>query len=163
MKKLALSLLTTALISTTHAASADDHGTTIETRWADIEVETVASGLVRPWGISFMPDGRMLVTELPGRIRIVESDGTLGEPLAGLPEVKVRNQGGLLDVVLAPDFETSQRIYISYSEPESPGSTITSTAVAHARIVGNELQDYTRVFSGEPKVEGGRHYGGRIP
>ncbi|RTE86754.1 MULTISPECIES: PQQ-dependent sugar dehydrogenase [Gammaproteobacteria] len=162
MKKLTLSLLTTALMSTTHAASADDHGTTIETRWADIEVETVASGLVRPWGISFMPDGRMLVTELPGRIRIVESDGTLGEPLAGLPEVKVRNQGGLLDVVLAPDFETSQRIYISYSEPESPGSTITSTAVAHARIVGNELQDFTRVFSGEPKVEGGRHYGGRM-
>lgn len=134
----------------------------IKTRWVDVEVETVADGLVRPWGIAFMDDGRMLVSELPGRLRIVEADGTLGEPISGLPEVRVRNQGGLLDVTLAPDFAESKRIYISWSEPESEGSNITSTAVAHARLEDGALHDFTRVFSGYPKVDGGRHYGGRM-
>ncbi|RUO35461.1 oxidoreductase [Aliidiomarina shirensis] len=134
----------------------------IKTRWVDVEVETVADGLERPWGIAFLGDGRMLVSELPGRLRIVEADGTLGEPITGLPEVRVRNQGGLLDVTLAPDYAESKRIYISWSEPESAGSNVTSTAVAHARLEDGALHDFTRVFSGYPKVDGGRHYGGRM-
>lgn len=155
---------TTAIIAATALGTAtlSVHADTIKTRWVDVEVETVASGLVRPWGIDFLDNGRMLVTELPGRLRIVEADGTLGEPISGLPEVRVRNQGGLLDVALAPDFAESQRIYISWSEPEEEGSNITSTAVAHARLENGALHDFTRVFSGYPKVDGGRHYGGRM-
>jgi len=157
-------LSTTAIIAATALGSAtlSVHADTIKTRWVDVEVETVASGLVRPWGIDFLDNGRMLVTELPGRLRIVEADGTLGEPISGLPEVRVRNQGGLLDVALAPDFAESQRIYISWSEPEAEGSNVTSTAVAHARLENGALHDFTRVFSGYPKVAGGRHYGGRM-
>ncbi|MFU8784813.1 PQQ-dependent sugar dehydrogenase [Aliidiomarina sp.] len=155
---------TTAIIAATALGTAtlSAHADTIKTRWVDVEVETVASGLVRPWGIDFLDNGRMLVTELPGRLRIVEADGTLGEPISGLPEVRVRNQGGLLDVALAPDFAESQRIYISWSEPEEEGSNVTSTAVAHARLENGALHDFTRVFSGYPKVDGGRHYGGRM-
>ncbi|EGN76107.1 glucose/sorbosone dehydrogenase [Idiomarina sp. A28L] len=134
----------------------------IKTRWVDVEIETVAEGLERPWGIAFIGEGRMLVSELPGRLRIVEADGTLGQPITGLPEVRVRNQGGLLDVTLAPDYAESKRIYISWSEPESAGSNVTSTAVAHARLEDGALHDFTRVFSGYPKVDGGRHYGGRM-
>lgn len=152
-------LLSVALVAgSTFTASAE----TIDTRWAKVEVETVASGLVRPWGIAFLDNGRMLVTEMPGRLRIVEADGTLGEPISGLPEVRVRNQGGLLDVALAPDFAETQRIYISWSEPEASGSNVTSTAVAHARLENGALHDFTHIFSGYPKVAGGRHYGGRM-
>ena len=83
-------------------SSSSKKQTPFETRLdPTVEVETVAEGLVRPWGIAFLGDGRMLVTELPGRLRIVEADGTLGDPIDGLPEVRVRNQGGLLDVALA--------------------------------------------------------------
>lgn len=155
---------TTAILAATAigTASLSANADTIKTRWVDVEVETVADGLVRPWGIDFLDNGRMLVTELPGRLRIVEADGTLGEPISGLPELRVRNQGGLLDVALAPDFAESQRIYISWSEPESAGSNVTSTAVAHARLENGALHDFTRVFSGYPKVDGGRHYGGRM-
>ncbi|CUS47863.1 MAG: glucose/sorbosone dehydrogenase family protein [Idiomarinaceae bacterium HL-53] len=163
MNKQLISMIGASALVASTQVNAHNHGNkTIETRWADVEVETVATGLIRPWGLSFLGDGRMLVTELPGRIRIVEADGTLGEPLAGLPDITVRNQGGLLDVALAPDFAQSQRIYISYSEPEEAGSTITSTAIAHARLTDSRLEDLTPVFSGEPKVEGGRHYGGRM-
>ncbi|WP_113906632.1 PQQ-dependent sugar dehydrogenase [Aliidiomarina celeris] len=151
-----------ALLAGSSAFVTAQANTDISTRWANITVETVADGLVRPWGIEFLPDGRMLVTELPGRIRIVGADGSVGEPLTGLPDITVRNQGGLLDVLLAPDFEQNQRIYLSYSEPQSAGSTITSTAVAYATLSDTALTDFTRVFSGEPKVEGGRHYGGRM-
>ncbi|RUO23090.1 oxidoreductase [Aliidiomarina iranensis] len=151
-----------AIIALGSASSGIANAEPIQTRWADVNVETVADGLVRPWGIAFLGDGRMLVSELPGRLRIVEADGTLGEPITGLPEVRVRNQGGLLDVTLAPDYAESKRIYISWSEPESEGSNITSTAVAHARLEDGALHDFTRVFSGYPKVDGGRHYGGRM-
>lgn len=151
-----------AMIALGSAGITTAHAEPIKTRWVDVEVETVADGLERPWGLAFLGEGRMLVSELPGRLRIVEADGTLGQPISGLPEVRVRNQGGLLDVTLAPDYAESKRIYISWSEPESAGSNVTSTAVAHARLEDGALHDFTRVFSGYPKVDGGRHYGGRM-
>ncbi|MCC5856180.1 MAG: PQQ-dependent sugar dehydrogenase [Idiomarina sp.] len=159
MNKLTTAML--ALGASTLLASAPQ-ASTLETRWTNVEVETVASGLVRPWGIAFLNDGRLLVTEMGGNLRLIEADGTVGNPISGVPEVIVRNQGGLLDVALAPDFERSNRIYLSYSEPESSGSHVTSTAVAHARLDGNSLRDFTVIFSGYPKVQGGRHYGGRM-
>lgn len=157
-------LLTTAALTlgVSSVSTADHHSKTIETRWADVKVETVAEGLVRPWGLAFLPDGRYLVTELPGRMRVIAEDGSLGDPLNGVPEVAVRNQGGLLDVILSPDFESDNTIYYSFSEPESPGSEITSTAVAKATLGDDAIMDSEVIFSQYPKVDGGRHYGGRM-
>src|SRR6185369_13365443 len=96
-----------------------------------IRVETVARGLSNPWGLAFLPDGRMLVTERPGRMRIVARDGTLSGPLAGVPKVVAANQGGLLDVVLDRDFAKNSTIYFCYSDPVAGGS---QTALARARL-----------------------------
>src|SRR5688572_22407504 len=90
-----------------------------------LDVTTVAEGLVSPWSLEFLPDGRLLVTEKPGRLRIVAKDGKLSEPEAGLPMVDARGQGGLLDVVLAPDYAKSQMIYWSYAEPREGGENNT--------------------------------------
>jgi glucose/arabinose dehydrogenase len=106
-----------------------------------IRVVTVARGLEHPWGLAFLPDGRMLVTERPGRLRIVARDGTLSAPLAGVPRVEAGGQGGLLDVALAPDFATSRIIYLSYSEPGHLGAVGTSVARGRLGEVGLEGGD----------------------
>jgi glucose/arabinose dehydrogenase len=123
------------------------------------KVTTVTEGLQNPWGLALLPDGTMLVTEKPGRMRLVSPNGEKGPALEGVPEVMSTGQGGLLDVVLAPDFATSQRIYFSYSEPEGKAN---STAVAHAVLKGNKLENVTRIFSQQPKVESNAHFGSRL-
>ncbi len=91
----------------------------------------IVTGLANPWGLAFLPDGRMLVTERPGRMRIVARDGTLSQPLAGVPKVAANNQGGLLDVVLDRDFAKNSTIYFCYSDPVPGGA---QTALARARL-----------------------------
>lgn len=136
---------------------------TLQTRWTEVQVDTVTENLLYPWGFDFLQDGRILVTERPGRLRIVATDGSLSEPISNLPPVSQHNAaGGLLDVVLSPDFSSSQRIYFSYTEPQETGSNIASTAVAHARLDGNALHDVTVIFRQYPKVQGGWHHGGRM-
>ena len=129
-----------------------------------IKAETVAKGLVHPWGLAFLPDGRMLVTERPGRMRIVGKDGKLSEPLQGVPAVYANGQGGLLDVVLSPDFATSGLIYFSYSEPRGGGSN--GTTVARARLVtqgdGGRLDNFQVIFRQEPAYASSAHFGSRI-
>jgi glucose/arabinose dehydrogenase len=120
---------------------------------------TVASGLQHPWALAFLPDGRMLVTERPGRMRIVEKDGTLGAPLQGLPKVDVGGQGGLLDVVLDPKFAENRLVYWSYSEAGDGGN---STAVARARLEGNRLADLQVIFRQAPKFASSSHFGSRL-
>jgi glucose/arabinose dehydrogenase len=115
--------------------------------------------LENPWGLAFLPDGRMLVTERPGRLRIVATDGTLSEPLANVPEVYDRGQGGLLDVTLDPDFASNNTIYISYSEPGDDGA---GTAVARARLSDAGLADLSVIFRQQPKAGTSRHFGSRI-
>ena len=88
-----------------------------------VKVETFAKGLVNPWGMAFLPDGRLLVTERPGRMRLIGKDGRLSPPLKGVPAVFASGQGGLLDVALSPDFASSSLIYFSYSEPRGQGAT----------------------------------------
>ena len=132
---------------------------TVKTDAGKIQVNTITEGLENAWGMAFLPDGSMLVTERPGRMRIVSADGKLGEPLSGLPEIVARGQGGLLDVVLAPDFATSKKIYFSYSEPGKGGN---STAVSFATLNGNKLENVTRVFSQQPKIESNNHFGSRL-
>jgi glucose/arabinose dehydrogenase len=120
---------------------------------------TVARGLQHPWGLAFLPDGRMLVTERPGRMRIVEKNGRLGAPLQGLPRVDVGGQGGLLDVALDPQFADNRLVYWSYSEPGDEGN---ATAVARARLDGNRLADVQVVFRQRPRVASSNHFGSRL-
>ncbi|NML14704.1 PQQ-dependent sugar dehydrogenase [Azohydromonas caseinilytica] len=124
------------------------------------EVVTVARGLEQPWSLAFLPDGRLLVTEKAGRLRVV-ADGRPGAPLQGVPAVDDRGQGGLLDVVLAPDFASSRAIYLSFSEP-APGGRGNGTAVARAVLENQGLSNVKVVFRQEPKVSSTAHYGGRL-
>jgi len=123
-------------------------------------VTTFVDGLVHPWGIAFLPDGRMLVTERPGRLRIVGRDGALSAPLGGVPKVRAEGQGGLLDVALDPAFEKNRVIYLSFSEPGEGGTA--STAVARGRLAGTALEDVRVIYRQEPKVVSEAHYGSRI-
>jgi len=128
------------------------------------EVVTVAEGLDKPWAIAFLPDGRMLVTEKPGRLRIVTAAGALSEPVTGLPEVDARDQGGLLDVVLDPDYAQNNLIYWSYAEPRGNGTN--STAVARGRLVedgaGARVTDVQVIFQQNPAMDSTKHYGNRL-
>ena len=130
-----------------------------------VKVETVVKGLSHPWGLQFLPDGRMLVTERDGRLRLAGTDGALSAPVAGVPEVHARGQGGLLDVRLAPDFATSAVIYLSYSEPRE-GWGKSGTTVARARLVlangSGRLDDVKAIFRQEPAQSTSHHYGSRI-
>jgi aldose sugar dehydrogenase len=126
---------------------------------AAVRVVTVATGLERPWSVAFLPDRRLLVTERPGRIRIVEADGRLSVPLAGVPQVYAEGQGGLLDLVLDPRFAESRLVYFSYSEPGSSGA---GTAVARGRLGPDRLDDVQVIFRQEPKVNGSLHFGSRL-
>jgi glucose/arabinose dehydrogenase len=125
-------------------------------------VETVAKGLDHPWGLAFMPDGRMLVTERPGRLRIVTRDGRLSPAVAGVPRVLASGQGGLLDVVLDRDFAANNTIYFCFSEPASGGGR---TAMARATLSDGEapkLDDVKVVFRQDGPLSTGGHYGCRI-
>jgi len=126
---------------------------------ANFEIVTVTDGLERPWGLAFLPDGRMLVTERPGRLRIVSADGSLSEPVAGVPKVAATGQGGMLDVVLDPDFADNQLIYLSFNEPGQGGS---GTAVLRGKLVGQRLENPEVIFRMDPKLGGGRHFGSRL-
>ncbi|HTF98107.1 MAG TPA: PQQ-dependent sugar dehydrogenase [Cellvibrio sp.] len=132
----------------------------IQTETGKIRVTTIAEGLENIWSLAFLPDGNMLITEKPGRMRIVTAAGKVGEPLQGLPKIYNQGQAGLLDVVLAPDFASSKKIYFSYSEPGEKGRN--STAVSHAILNGNQLEKVTRIFSQQPKVDSNNHYGSRL-
>lgn len=120
---------------------------------------TVATGLEHPWGMAFLPDGRMLVTERPGRLRIVSKDGALSKPVSGLPKIAAIGQGGLLDVALHPKFAGNKLIYFSFSEPGIGGQ---GTAVARGRLEGNALVRVETIFSQKPKLSGGFHFGSRL-
>ena len=124
-----------------------------------VRVETIARGLEHPWALAFMPDGRLLVTERPGRVRVVTFDGRVSAPLAGVPAVYARGQGGLLDVALDPNFAKNRLIYISYAEPGDGGA---GTAVARAKFAENRLDDVQVIYRQRPKVSSTRHFGSRL-
>lgn len=124
-----------------------------------VTVETVAEGLEHPWALDFLPDGRILVTERPGRLRIVATDGSLSAPLAGVPTVQARGQGGLLDVAVDPDFATTQLVYLTFSEPGEGG---VGTAAARGRLTDAGLVDVQVIYRQRPKLEGNGHFGSRI-
>jgi len=134
------------------------------TESSKIKVETFSKGLENPWGMQFLPDGRLLVTERPGRLRYVNTDGRLSEAISGVPAVAAVNQGGLLDVLLAPDFEKSGVIYLSYGEPLEDGTN--ATAVARAKLVpegeGGKLENLEVIWRQKPAADSGHHFGSRL-
>lgn len=136
------------------AASAE----TVES--AGVRIDTIASGLDHPWAVALLPEGGFLVTERSGQLRRVSADGTVSVPINGVPAVFAEGQGGLLDVVLAPDYPASRRIYFSFAEP-GPGGTA-GTAVAMATLGVNELQSMQVIYRQAPKLAGGQHFGSRL-
>lgn len=134
----------------------------LRTAGAKFTVETVAKGLVHPWALAFLPDGAMLVTERPGRMRIVTAKGALSAPLEGLPRVDAREQGGLLDVVLDPKFGDNQLVYWSYAEPAKGGNR---TAVARGRLVRGDkprIDDVQVIWRMKPVLDSKLHFGSRL-
>jgi glucose/arabinose dehydrogenase len=127
-----------------------------------LKAVTVAQGLAQPWALAFLPDGRMLVTEKAGALRIVSADGRISAPLAGLPAVDAVGQCGLLDLVLDPQFAGNQRLFFTFAEPAEGGAKGNSTAVGRARLVGDRLVDVKTIFVQRPKVASQAHCGSRI-
>ncbi len=132
-----------------------------ETEKTPITVTEVAAGLAHPWAIAFLPDGRMLVTERAGAMRIIARDGSIGPALKGLPEVDARGQGGLLDVAIHPRFADNRLVYWSYAEAGEGGN---STAVARGKLNQDDtaLTDVAVIFSQQPKVPSNAHFGSRL-
>lgn len=124
-----------------------------------LRLSTVASGLEHPWALEFLPDGRMLVSERPGRLRIVERDGRVSEALGGVPKVSARGQGGLLDVAVSPNFAQDRLVYISYAEEGDGGA---GTAVARGRLGERTLESPQVIWRQLPKVKGNNHFGSRL-
>ena len=126
-----------------------------------LDVTVLAKGLVHPWAVEPLPGGDLLVTEKPGRMRIVSAAGNLGQPLTGLPRVDARGQGGLLDVVLSPKFESDRTIYWSFSEPRQGGN---GTSVARGVLSSDRkgLEQVRVIFRALPTYDGTHHFGSRL-
>jgi glucose/arabinose dehydrogenase len=147
MKSLPLIVLTLSLAFSPTAMS------------ADYRLATVAEGLELPWCVAFLPDGRLLVTERPGRMRQISPDGELGEPMEGIPEVLFRGQGGLFDVAPHPGFAENQLIYLSYAQGKPRAN---ATRIARGRLEGNSLKDLEVIFTARPDKTTPQHYGGKF-
>ena len=120
---------------------------------------TLAEGLVHPWGMAFMPNGDMLVTERPGGIRILTAEGVLSERLGNVPDVVANNQGGMLDIAIDPDFVSNNTLYFCFSQPGEGGS---SSSVAKATLSDNALSNVEVIFSATPRIDNGFHFGCRL-
>ena len=141
-------------------AAASEPAQTFATEKGEARLSVIARGLAHPWALAPLPDGGFLVTERGGALRRVSADGDVSAPLAGVPDVSARGQGGLLDVVLAPDFAQSRRIYLSYAEPGEDG--LAGTSAAYATLGEAGLEDVTVFYRQEPKVNAENHYGSRF-
>ena len=144
-----------------HTAFSDSHAQNegYTTEHYRVRVVTVARGLENPWGMAFLPDGRMLVTERPGRLRYIDGRGIVSKPLTGVPKVFARGQGGLLDVALDPDFAKNRLVYLSYAQPGKGGG---GTAVGRGRLIESRLEDFKVIFRQVPKANTRVHFGSRL-
>ena len=162
--RIAAVVIAGALLTSVGLAHAEITKAPAETTKGGVKVETFAKGLVHPWGLAFLPDGRLLVTERPGRIRLIGKDGKVSPALKGGPQVVAGGQGGLLDVALSPDFASSKLIFFSFSEPRSGG--LNGTSVARAKLAEGEdaahLEGLEIIFRQEPSSTGTMHFGSRL-
>ena len=158
-----ISTFAVAILAPAALAAGPAAGEEYSTEKVDVVTSIVAEGLDHPWGLDFLPDGMAVVTERSGTLRLVNADGTLSEPVEGVPEVSARGQGGLLDVAVAKDFAQSGRIFFTFSEPGTGGA---GTAIAGARLVRDgaaaRLEDMRVLFSMPKKTGKGQHFGSRI-
>jgi len=152
MKPFAVALVLLALPQAAHAQ-------TFKSSAGDLKVETVVGGLVHPWALAFLSDGRMLVTERPGRLRIVTPDGKLSPPLGGVPKVYASGQGGLLDVAVDRNFAQNRTIYLCYADPMEGGAR---TSLARAALGDGKLDDVKVIYRQEGPPSQGVHFGCRI-
>ncbi len=127
-----------------------------------LSTEAVAEGLENPWGMAELPGGKWLVTERPGRMRLVGADGSLSVPITGLPEVDNRDQGGLLDVAVANDFAQTRRVWWSFSEPREEGKTGTAVGTGTLSADGTAMEDVRVIFRQQPAWDSAMHYGSRL-
>jgi glucose/arabinose dehydrogenase len=157
-------VLLAALVALASQAAAEQTRAAAQRTKQGFKVETFAKGLAFPWGMAFLPDGRALVTERPGRMRLIARDGRVSAPLKGVPEVAAGGQGGLLDVALSPDFASSKAIFISYAEPRQTGGSATSVARARIEMEGDSgrLDDVKVIFRQQPATFGSIHFGSRL-
>ena len=125
-----------------------------------MQVQVIASGLEHPWAVALLPDGGYLVTERPGRLRRIGAGGTVSAPIGGVPDVYAQGQGGLLDVVLDPQYASNKRVWLTYAEPGEDGTA--GTAAAYATLDGDALRDVRLVYRQVPKLQGGIHFGSRL-
>lgn len=134
-------------------------GEVINSEKQQFGVDTISAELENPWGIAFLPDGRILVTEKAGEIRIIQDGELLEEKIAGVPEVFAKGQGGLLDIKLHPDYDENGWIYITYSKPGEGGG---GTTLARAKLEGNSFTNFEELFVARPFTDAGQHFGSRI-
>lgn len=127
---------------------------------ADFQLDTVAEGLEHPWSLAFLPDGDQLVTERAGRLRLIEDGDLRSEPIPGLPELVVAGQGGLLDIVLHPDFADNRTLFLSYAHDQ--GGAGMTTRVAKAQFDGEQLHNVDVIFEAQPRGRTSRHFAGRM-
>jgi len=154
-----------ALFAAALLAAAPVGAQVIQTREHAVRLVTVTEGLERPWGLAFLPDGRMLVSERPGRLRVVGKDGRLDPvPVAGLPRVDAQGQGGLLDVALHPRYRDNGWVYWSYAQRDAAGDN--GTEVARGRLAGSpgawKMENVEVIFRMAPKSSTGFHFGSRL-
>ena len=141
------------------AVSAPAHTQIVNSQKQVFRPVIVAAGLEHPWSMAFLPDGRVLVTERPGRLRLIVNGRLQAEPVSGVPKVVARGQGGLLDIVLHPDYADNGWIYLSFAAPGLRGA---HTEVARARLDGNRLVDLETIFRANNVAGGGSHFGSRL-
>jgi glucose/arabinose dehydrogenase len=127
-----------------------------------LDVARLADGLEHPWGMALLPDGRLIVTERPGRMRLIGPDGAVSDPLDGVPEVHARRQGGLLDVAVGPDFAEDRMVYWSYAKPLGGGMSATAAARGRLSEDGSAIEGATDIFVQAPPSPTPMHYGSRL-
>lgn len=153
--------LAVASLCFTSIAAAQAPGV-VQSQKASFRIETVARGLEHPWGLDFLPDGRMIVSERPGRLRIVSQSGQLSPALPGLPRIHAAGQGGLLDVALDPDFVNTRRIFFTFAQPREEGRNSTAVGRAQLNSAGTGLEATTVIFQQQPAHTGNLHFGSRL-
>jgi glucose/arabinose dehydrogenase len=156
---LSLALILCLYISCTRSSSGDETLPDAANAPAGFTAQTLYDGFKNPWGMAWLPDGRMLVTERGGEILVFRNDKFTGEKLSGVPKVFNEGQGGLLDIVLHPNYNENKWIYISYAKPVSGGAT---TAIARFKLNGNQVTDFADIFTAKPYLPAAFHFGSRI-
>lgn len=157
-----LPVLVLALALPSSGLRAQANVQTLPSTLGDIRVTTLATGLAHPWGLAFLPDGNLLVTERPGRLRVVTPQGGVSTALAGVPAVFAQGQGGLLDVALDPEFQGNRRVYLSFAEPGGNGTAGTAVFRAELNASATALVNGSVIFRVDPKLATSGHFGSRL-